>query len=245
MTGIDKGGASAPPKLLICGPAYSATLHVRHVASLVESVAHLNANGVDVQVHWLTDCAVITRARQELMAAFMASDCTHMLSIDSDVAWEPEAPLKLLRHDVPFVSATTFTRGTKKMCIRGADWDRQEFDYDPVRKLLRVGAVGSAFCMFRRDAVEMLQQAYPELKIRDDRISERLNAHLYAFYHQLLHPTGYLDGEDYAFCERFRAAGGEVFVDPFIELTHFGREEMRGKLADIMTLGVEQQAMAA
>lgn len=244
MAVIDAGGASAPSKLLICGPAYSATLHVRHVASLVESIAHLNANGVDVQVHWLTDCAVITRARQELMAAFMAGDCTHMLSIDSDVAWDPTAPWRLMQHNVPFVSATTFTRGSKKMCIRGADWDRPEFDYDPVRKLLRVGAVGSAFCMFRRDAVEMLQRAYPELKIRDDRIASRLNEHLYAFYHQILHPTGYLDGEDYSLAERFRAAGGEVFVDPFIELTHFGREEMHGKLADVMTLDVERREAA-
>jgi GT2 family glycosyltransferase len=42
-------------------------------------------------------------------------------------------------------------------------------------------------------------------------------------------------GEDYAFCERFRAAGGTIWLRPDIVLTHVGSHVFTGgNLLDIL-----------
>lgn len=219
-------------RIMIGGPVYQSRLHVRHVASLVESIARLNDAGCAVQLHWVTGCSRITRARNEMLATFMASEADYLLSVDSDVAWDPMAPLRLMAHDLPFVAATTVKRGSKEICIRNLDWDNERFDYDPVSGLLRVGVVGHACVMIRRDMVEAMERAYPNLKIEMGNVEGDAKKHLFAFYHEIVNTGINLEGEDYALACRWRAIGGEVFVDPWVLLTHFGEEEGGGRLAD-------------
>lgn len=217
---------------MIGGPVYQSRLHVRHVAALVESIALLADVGARVRLHWVTGCSRITRARNEMLAAFMASGCDYLFSVDSDVAWQPDTPVRLMAHDRPFVAATTVKRGTDKVCIRNFDWDDPRFDYDADAGLLRVGAVGAACVMIRRDMVEAMERAYPNLKIWIGDVDGETKPHLYAFYHEIVNINCNLEGEDYAFCERWRAIGGDVFVDPWVSLTHFGEVEQGGRLSD-------------
>lgn len=224
--------ALAGRSVMIGGPVYQSRLHVRHVASLVESIAKLADVGVLVQLHWVTGCSRITRARNEMLAAFMASGCDYLFSVDSDVAWQPDAPLRLMAHDRPFVAATTVARGTKKICIRNFDWNSQRFDYDADAGLLRVGTVGGACVMLRRDMVEAMERAYPNLKVGMGDVEESAKPHLFALYHEIMNTGANLEGEDYSLAVRARAIGFEIFVDPWIRLTHFGEVEQGGRLAD-------------
>ena len=65
---------------------------------------------------------------------------------------------------------------------------------------------------------------------------EDMNADQRAAYHQFFQFT--TDdaeiGEDYLFCDRWRAIGGEVWVDPSIELKHVGSSEYAGRLLEIL-----------
>jgi hypothetical protein len=227
--------------LLIGTPAYSGRLHTDYVKSLLETHAYCNTVGIKVQATFLCQCARITRARHEIVRLFMGSDFDNLLMIDSDIGWEPHAPAQLLEHELPYVGAVTVKRGTEQMCMRNLDTHSQNYDYDPDRRLLRVGAVGTAFVMFSRQFFEQMERAYPNLLL-----SEETGGHpAYGFFAEMITPEGNFEGEDYSLSNRWRAIGGDILVDPWITLSHVSEKTFRGSLADEMKLHVQVSAATA
>jgi hypothetical protein len=226
--------------LLIGTPAYSGWLHTDYVKSLLETHAYCESVGVKVQATFLCQCARITRARHEIVRLFMGSDFDNLLMIDSDIGWEPHAPVQLLEHDLPYVGAVTVKRGTEQMCMRNLDQHSKNYDYDPGRRLLRVGAVGTAFVMFSRQFFEAMERAYPNLMLSE----ETGGPAPYAFFSEMITPEGNFEGEDYSISNRWRAIGGEILVDPWITLSHTSVRQFRGSLADEMKLHVQVAAAA-
>jgi hypothetical protein len=53
----------------------------------------------------------------------------------------------------------------------------------------------------------------------------------YALFDTVLEDGGYW-GEDYVFCRRWGAIGGETFVDPSIAFRHVGMKAFAGRLGD-------------
>ena len=44
--------------------------------------------GIPIQIYYLFNESLVTRARNYCVENFLRSDATHMLFIDSDVAWQ-------------------------------------------------------------------------------------------------------------------------------------------------------------
>ena len=104
--------------------------------------------------------------------------------------------------------------------------------------LLKVEAVGTGFLMVSRDAVLAMFRAYPELKIDDWNVARSERPHLYDLFKDLYYDDPELefggrrrDGEDFSFCHRWRAIGGEVFVDPHAEMVHGNRTAQTKRLS--------------
>jgi hypothetical protein len=57
----------------------------------------------------------------------------------------------------------------------------------------------------------------------------RPSAHLSAIFDFAVKDNSYV-GEDYLFCDRARADGFQVWVDPTIKLGHMGVQEYEGRL---------------
>ena len=88
--------------------------------------------------------------------------------------------------------------------------------YHPKSGLLKVEAVGTGFLMVSREAVLKMFAAYPELKIDDWNVARSERPHLYDLFKDLYYDDPELefggrrrDGEDFSFCHRWRAIGGE------------------------------------
>jgi hypothetical protein len=111
---------------------------------------------------------------------------------------------------------------------------------DPAHIVTRHGfaksrAVGTGFLMVQRSALEQLCAAHPELRYRRTGTSAdplAASPHRFALFDCLIEPeTGVYLSEDYAFCRRWVALGGEIWVDLSSRLTHVGPMAFVGDLA--------------
>ena len=188
--------------------------------------------------------------RCQLLAEFMAitqNPDDACLMIDSDMHWKPQHVRRLLEHNEPIVAVVGADKRTGKFYagkIGHGHGQRIKTKYDVQRGLLEVDRCGACFIMIRRKAIEKMMATYPELHLHAHELNdERQRPYFYAFF-QTKSQDGWLPSEDFFFCDLARGAGIEVFVDPWIELSHIVPMGRTGKLIDHLTIGEEPTAAA-
>ena len=62
------------------------------------------------------------------------------------------------------------------------------------------------------------------------------SAHLYALFDTSLYSSGVYLPEDYTFCTRWRALGGEIWVDTRSKFKHVGRYVFAGDYSAVRTV---------
>ena len=220
-----------------------------YTASLLKLQSACAANNIGLSVLMQGGDALITRARQNLVAHFLGnSAATHLLFIDADIAFEPAQVFRLLRFNVEIAAAVYPTKRIDWPRVQAQVRDgRQnlesaalsyvlEFD-DPARIEQRDGFAraryaGTGFLMIRRDALLRMIEAYPELHYtREHQQQDPLagSPWRYALFDCLIDPPGgtYLS-EDYSFCRRWRSLGGEIWLDLRSRLSHTGPQRFNG-----------------
>jgi hypothetical protein len=94
---------------------------------------------------------------------------------------------------------------------------------------------GTGFQLIKRNVFERMIKAYPETKYKALHAFPRPSQpsdNLYALFDCMIDPeTGVYLSEDYAFCRRWRAIGGEIWLDLQSQLTHTGSYSFRGNAA--------------
>ena len=191
-------------KLLVAIPAYDGGITVETARSLLNEQGAAALTGVEFEVAFLPRCSLITQARDQLANQFMASDADKMIFLDSDVAWEPGAMLRLASHDVDFVGGAY--RLKQDVEAYPVTWLEGEELY-AVNGLLEVETLPGGFLCLSKRVFETLAKP------------EHVYSHFaftgFAFFHV---PRG--GGEDTRFCLDWRDAGGKVWLDPEHRLTH-------------------------
>ena len=111
--------------------------------------------------------------------------------------------------------------------------DPQGVQRDRASGLIAAAHVGCGFMRIRRDCLAALIGAYPGLRYVE-RAQPEGSRGLVALFDTSL-ADGAFWGEDYTFCDRWRAIGGRVWVDPEIRLKHIGVQEYEGSLLDSLS----------
>lgn len=213
--------------LFVATPSGRDELKGAYVRSLLRTQGLFMQLGLPLEYFLHVREGIIDRARDHMTAAFMASDCSHMLQIDDDISWHPQDVVRLLTH----ARVHDIVMGIYRR-------KRQEIDY-PVCWLQRNGeqivpnaqtgcleiesGPGGFVLMTRRAIVEM-QAAHPELRYITCR---DFDAQRFALYSMMQDGTTRF-GEDISFCRRWRALGGSIWADPYIRLAHWGDAEFAG-----------------
>jgi len=86
-------------KLFIATPMYGGMCHGLYTKSLMDTTAVLMNHGIQSQIYYLFNESLITRARNYCVANFLKSDATHLMFIDSDIAWKA-MDLMFMMHNV-------------------------------------------------------------------------------------------------------------------------------------------------
>ena len=200
--------------VLIATPTLDGGLDARYVSALLQSADALRAQKIRYEINFEIGNSLIADARNQLASRFLRSDCSDLVFIDSDVVWQPADLLRLLAWPVPLV-AGVYQRKSSKLDFSvkfGATIGARG-------ELVTAERVGTGFLRIRRDCLEKMADAHPELRLADAKDPE--NRKLFALFDTSI-VDGQFIGEDFTFCDRWRALSGEVLVDPKIRLAHYG-----------------------
>jgi hypothetical protein len=217
--------------VMICTPVYR-DCSWQYTRSLVNTCLTLDRAGIHHRVQMVIGNSNLPRARNELAAAFLASDCATMIFIDSDMGWSQNDVLRLLGSDKPLIG------GVGRKRSEGADTDpevwccrfmSQEITQDQLGAI-EVAGVGTGFMKIDREVFETITRARPALKLPP---LKSMAAAVGENYHEFF-AFGDGIGEDYLFCNRWREVGGQVWIDPEIALTHVGSHEFRGSVSALL-----------
>ncbi len=216
--------------LVICIPAYDAKMPTDQTVSVVNTINTLKTHGVSTTVEFRAGSALIEKARAELLHAFLShTNGTHMLFVDSDIIWEPEAAVRLLafctEHD-----AVCVPYPTKE--------DPPNFHYSLVsgedgrvtqnlRGLLKIKSAPMGFNCFSRKGLQAVCDAHPELYCEAQRGDFKGEMVPHLFHTKVAkNEDGVMRfvGEDIAFYQRWMEVHGEAWLDPYSKLQHVGKK---------------------
>ena len=213
--------------LFIALPAYDFKVSLKLAISLAQFARISAEHGIVINIGSICGCSVVSRARNLLMQDFLESKCTDLLFIDSDINFSPDDVLRLMAWTSDpkkgIVAGVPRVRGEDKVYITTLDYDENNQLTMNGTGLVRAKRVATAFMMVRREVFETLVKEHPEWLYDDVRTNRKLTA-VFDFKVQ----DGHYMGEDFLFCDRARAHGYEVWIDPAIKLGHMGVQEYLG-----------------
>jgi hypothetical protein len=210
-------------KLMIAIPAYDGRLNIKTAIALAQLTPQTNKFGVTLYISHISGCSLITKARNALVADFLETDADTLLFIDSDVIVTPESVLRLLAVSLgKDITAGVYPRrgaDRKFFMDLHLDKDTNSLVFDD-NGLLQIERIGTGFMMIQRHVLETMVKNHPEWRY----VNDTKNRDEHAIFDFGVYDGKYY-GEDYLFCDRARADGFTVFLDPTISLPHVGTEE--------------------
>jgi|GEM_PF-103732 hypothetical protein len=230
---LDRARSRRP---MICTPVARSPA-LEYTISYADTGVHLERTGIQLWSHFVIGSSNLPRARNELVARFLASQCSDLIFVDDDMGWRPEAVVRLLASEKPVIAGVGRKRVDKPNSDRDV-WcvsfleDAQSMLNQDAMGAIEVEAVGTAFMKIERGVFETLIAAHPEWK-RDghDGMSAAVKEKYYRFFKFNDETEG---GEDFLFCHNWRALGGKVFIDPMIWLSHAGGKAWSGCIAEML-----------
>lgn len=228
-------------RLLITTPSGDGKYDGLFTTSLFGTIALLRQCGAQVNFSEMKFCSDIALARAKIFGSFVRSDATHMMSIDADMGWKPQDVVRLFSHKRDYVAVA----GPRKVfppsfAVQNSDQAGRPI---PMRQdgagLFEVSHVGMAFALVTKQWALRLISGYPELEFAGDDGRKE-----YALFNPMIVNRRYMS-EDYSACERWRALGGKVYVDPIISLQHVGTYVWSGDWMGHLVASSNAQAAAA
>lgn len=250
-----------PLKIYIGTPCYGGNLQVGYFNSIMELNTNFTKLGVPFVMVPIANESLIPRARNGIVARFMADkEGTHLIFIDADITFPWQAVLKLVLMDCDLSGGCY----PKKML----NWDKvranlkndiempegvlmaKSLDYvfNPVYQIIdgkttahvqnnmvKVKDLGTGFMMIKRDVFDIMMYQYSDLKYNNNVAGYHVEGgddYFYSLFDTEIDPKSKVYlSEDYLFCQRWRETGGNCFLDLSISLNHTGNMDFRGCLA--------------
>jgi len=234
------------PMIRVGTPCYGGIVTTDYMTSIINLKQYAESSGFGIHIDLLTKDALITRARNTLLAGFLADkEATHFMFIDADIGFDPSLVHRMLAFDEDIVAGMY----PKKEL----SWDASPSDCGPpqqARWLNYVGKLcegdeferrgafatgifcGTGFMLMKRRPIERMIEAYPESAYKGEYVDVPTASRRpsYALFESMIDPDtrDYL-GEDYGFCRRWRDLGGKIWLDVEGSLSHTGRYDFVGR----------------
>lgn len=214
--------------LMIAIPAYDGKLNIKSAFALAQLSIETAKYGVTLYLTQVSGCSLITKARNALVADFLASSATDLLFVDADVVITAADVMRILAlgSDKDITAGAYPRRGADRKFFTDIYYN-EEGKIEFQDGLLRVERIGTGFMLIRRHVLETLVNNHPEWKYHNN-VDDRYDTAVFDF--------GVIDGqymgEDYLFCDRARAEGFQIYLDADINLPHIGTQEYTRNFAD-------------
>ncbi len=242
---------SSPPTLFLGTPCFGGQVSHIYLQSIIKLMNYGSRHEMSFNLALLAHDSLITRSRNSIVAAFLdAPFATHLMFIDADIAFEPEAIERLVNFDVEVAagmyplkvihwpqtrqriteSASPDTIAQAGLTYVGAlcpEGEREERD-----GFVTGTYAGTGFMLIKRSAIEKMIAAYPETKYKSIQaypVPKDPSQNQYNLFDCMIEPeTGVYLSEDFTFCRHWRDIGGKIWLDRNSKLTHVGSYEFAG-----------------
>src|SRR6266404_46281 len=235
-------------KLMLATPMYMQQCFAHYTESLLNTAKMLDAIGVEWTHQFLNGDSYIQRAKTTILNNFLESDCTHILMIDSDMSFSPEAVGRMLRHTQSIVGGF-FPMKNAFNTFAGflsPDGDGRIPDVGSAIELwdgsclLKAHLVPGGFLCIHRDVLEKFCDFYPDLVYKDPCADPSRPERIYsAFFECMIHEHLFY-GEDATFCRRMRDMGESLWCDPNISFGHTGMKTYTGNYHQYLLKPIEE-----
>lgn len=216
-------------KVFLATPAFDGRCHVQYMTSVVDLSQNLLSMGIPLHKHIATSCSLLEAERNRLLKHFLESNCSHILCVDSDLGFSSESVLKMLLHDEPMICGLYPARQERCFIYRPLKQEDGAFIAHPEGKpLLKMECVPAGFMLIKREVIEKLYEDNPDLMYQPKDKSHPPVCYLF----QTLLKDGEFWGEDLEFCNKVRASGFDIWVDPTVMFDHAG---MVGSFQQLLT----------
>ena len=206
-------------KLFIGIPAYDGKLNIKTAFALAQLMPKAMSLGVSVTLSDLSNCSIITMARNALVHEFLKTDCTELLFIDADVVVAPDDIMRLVAQSGGRdITTGAYPRRAKDAKFFADVYYDDNGDLEFEGSLMRVKRAPTGFMLIQRHVIEKLVEAHPEW-MYEKSPGEQMSA---VFDFAIV--NGKYVGEDYLFCDRATQMGFTVYIDVDISLPHVGQE---------------------
>lgn len=261
-------------KLFVATPMYGGQCAGMYTRSIADLAAICAKYQIPLQLYFLFNESLITRARNYCVDEFMRSEATHLMFIDSDIGFNPQDIIAMLammtedsEYDVmggPYPKKCISWEKIKQAVDKGvADKDPQVLekfvgDYVfnpkngqteiPLGQPVQVREIGTGFMMIRRKTFEEYQKHYTGQWYKPDHIRTEAfdgSREIMAYFDCIIDPESKRYlSEDYMFCYNVDKIGMKVWFCPWMQLQHVGSYVFGGSLADLASIGASATADA-
>jgi hypothetical protein len=254
--------ALPPAKVLICSPCYGGLVYEAYMNSVLQLLEASAGSNVRFGVLTLPGDSLVARARNTCVAKFLSEDdWTHLFFLDADIAFDPKQVYRLLEKNEDVVCGVYpfknyYFNNVSRMRDGMQDHDLRLLlmhyvfnplpakpgDPLPADGYVKVFDAATGFMMIKRRVFDVMREKYPHMKYRSDMPAHKgspVEDHFWLFFDTGVDEDAgpenrrYLS-EDYAFCRRWQAAGGQIWVDYNSALTHIGPHYFQGNLRGTM-----------
>ena len=237
---------------MIATPMYGGQCSGLYVQGLLLTMQRLQQLGVGVSWCQITNEALITRARNELVRLFLASGDDVLVFIDADHGFDGDAIPTLIAggHDIACgicpkkeVNWDSVRRAAMAGRIDELADHAGSFVVNPLgtgpavpdaQGFIEIRHGGTGVMAIRRRVFETMAPHVPRYRPsaqRDVATGAWIHPPVSEFFATSIDEHGVLLSEDYHFCEAWRRLGGQVFAQPFLRFTHVGPHVFAGDIS--------------
>lgn len=157
----------------------------------------------------------VARSRNNLAADALETDCTHIFFLDNDIIPEPWQLDRLLDADKDLICALyPKKQGVLEWVVNYIQGEKPDAE-----GRMKVRHAGTGAWLLKLDALRAHIAKHPEMEYTGDPSPTSRRWDLFPMHAE----KGRYLSEDWAFCERWIADGGEIWVDTKCQMRHIGK----------------------
>ena len=217
-------------RVIIATPFYELKGFSPYISSLVETIRLLSQVGIQWRFMELSGDSYVHRARNTMCDMFLADpDATDLFFLDSDMAWNPEAFVRMCMLPDPVVggsypvknawdawtSIPTLHEEEGKNHYRGRD-------LGDGTALVEAQVLAGGFLRIKRHVLEAFKAHFPDLWYRESSTDPKNPERRYTQYFASQAQEHQFYGEDHWFSNRMRDMGIPMMIYPNATISHFG-----------------------
>ena len=209
-------------------PCYGGMVSEPTMTSLLRFIMLAQQAGLNWSLDTMVNESLVTRARNNLMAKMMTNkSATHFMFIDADIRFQPESILQMIACDKEVIGGLYPKKALPVNYV---------INLKPETKvqgdIFTVDTMGTGFLLFRKEVYQKLCDAHPECKYVDDvGLGKQYEPTMYSIFDCKIDEKGHYLSEDWLFCRRWSALGGEIWAHGKVLLNHIGHYEFTGDLS--------------